>query len=121
MDSASGQSVTTCASELSVMVGGWYCGDVGCCCCCRVFFFFDASEEVYTKAAEAKSSAHRTAEVRFLEGMSDSLIVFWRIPGHRLNQNRRAHNGILTTDGNYQSRPSSTPRPRKTPTLAAFL
>jgi hypothetical protein len=40
--------------------------------------------------------------------MSDSLLILVTDTAHRLNQNRRPHNGIFTTFGNSQYRAVST-------------
>src|SRR5947209_20599958 len=71
MLSASGQGVTTCASESSVMVGGWFCSGVGvgavfCPTLC------DACEDVKTKAARAVINTPRMTAGRKRERMSDS-------------------------------------------------
>src|SRR5688500_15365098 len=109
-DSASGQSVTTCASESSLMVGGWFCGDVGEVCepVCA------ARVEVKTRPMTASSSTERTAAVRFAEDISDSLLSGWQIQAHRLNQNPAPHNGILHLF-KTPNPPPLPPRPLKVP------
>src|SRR5256714_12201539 len=118
MLSASGQSVTTCASESSVMVGGWYCGGVGvgavfCPTLC------DACEDVKAKAARAVINTPRMTAGRIRERMSDSFTFRLAETGAQVKPKPYAPTTIFLHSFKTPTPAPFPPRPAKTRARAA--